>query len=85
VVSGPGKRHTDGSSIGLSRFSRSYVKTTVQIGKQSFIVAAAVHEKPIFSREGGLLGNGLLSKFRLTIDEPGDRVIFERNRYDRPF
>jgi hypothetical protein len=24
-----------------------------------------------------LLGNGLLSKFRLTIDQPGNRVIFE--------
>jgi hypothetical protein len=80
VVSGPGKRLTEGTSFGLSHFSRDYVKTTVQIGKQRFVVAAAVHEEPMFSGEAGLLGNGLLSKFRLTIDEPGDRVIFERNR-----
>jgi hypothetical protein len=25
-----------------------------------------------------LLGNGLLTKFRLTIDEPGNRVTFEK-------
>ena len=56
------------------------VMTTVQIGKQRFVVAAALHEEPMFSGEAGLLGNGLLSKFRLTIDEPGNRVIFERNR-----
>jgi hypothetical protein len=80
VVSGSGKRLTEGTSFGLSASSRKYVETTVQVGKQRFIVPAAVHEEPIFSGEGGLLGNGLLSKFRLTIDEPGDRVIFERNR-----
>lgn len=80
VVSERGKRMTEGTSFGLSHFSRNYVKTTVQIGKQRFVIAAAVHQEPIFSGEAGLLGNGLLSKFRLTIDEPGDRVIFERNR-----
>jgi hypothetical protein len=80
VVGRRGKRLTEGTSFGLSHFSKNYVETTVQIGKQCFVVAAAVHEKPIFSGERGLLGNGLLSKFRLTIDEPGDRVIFERNR-----
>ena len=80
VVGHPRKRQTEGISVGLSHFSRNYVETTVEIGKQRFVVAAAVHEEPIFSGEAGLLGNGLLSKFRLTIDEPGDRVIFERSR-----
>jgi len=80
VVSDPLKRLTEGTSVGLSHFSRNYVKTTVQIGKQRVAVAAAVHEEPMFSGEAGLLGNGLLSKFRLTIDEPGNRIIFERNR-----
>jgi hypothetical protein len=80
VVSDAGKRLTEGTSVGLSHFSMNYVKTTVQIGKQRFAVAVAVHKEPMFPREGGLLGNGLLSKFRVTIDEPGSRVIFERNR-----
>jgi len=78
VVSGPGERAIERTSIGLSPFSRKYAKTAVQIGKQHFTIPAAIHEKPIFSGEAGLLGNGLLSKFRLTIDEPGNRVIFEK-------
>jgi Aspartyl protease len=80
VISDPGKRLTQGTSVGLSPASRNCVKTTVEIGKQRFAIAAAVHEESMFSGEAGLLGNGLLSKFRLTIDEPGNRVIFERNR-----
>ena len=80
VVSGPGKRVIEGTSIGLSRSSRKYVKSAVQIGKQRFTIPAAIHEEPIFSGEGGLLGNALLSKFRLTIDEPRNRAIFEETR-----
>ncbi len=80
VVSDAGKRLSKGTSVGLSHFSRNYVKTIVQIGKQRFAVAVDVQEEPMFSGEAGLLGNGLLSKFRLTIDEPGSRAIFERNR-----
>ena len=80
VGSGPGKRLIKETSIGLSHPSREYVRTAVQIGKQHFTIPAAIHAEPIFSGEAGLLGNGLLSKFRLTIDEPGDRVIFEKNR-----
>ena len=80
VVGDPGKRRTEGTSFGLSHLVGSYVKTSVQIGKQRFTIPAVIHEEPIFSGEEGLLGNGLLSKFRLTIDEPGNRVIFEKNR-----
>ena len=80
VINGPGKMRTEGTSFGLSHFSGKCVKASVQIGKQRFLISAAIHEEPIFSGEGGLLGNGLLSKFRLTIDEPRDRVIFESNR-----
>jgi hypothetical protein len=31
----------------------------------------------MFPGEAGLLGNALLSKFLVTIDEPGGRAIFE--------
>ena len=52
--------------------------SAVQLGQQGFkAVTTGVHTEPIFSGEAGLLGNGLLSKFRLTIDQPGNRVIFE--------
>jgi len=77
VAGEPRTRPHEKASIGLSHSSRKYVKTAVQIGKQDFIIPATIHEQPIFSGEMGLLGNGLLSKFCLTIDEPGNRVIFE--------
>jgi aspartyl protease len=78
VVSKTEKRRTGGSSIGLSGISVRHIKTSVQLGKQCFeAVTAGVHREPMFPGEAGLLGNGLLSKFRLTIDQPGNRVIFE--------
>src|SRR3984893_17070029 len=78
VVSGTGKPRTGRSSIGLSGVSVRHINTSVQLGKQCFnAVTTGVHREQIFPGEAGLLGNGLLSKFRLTIDQPGNRVIFE--------
>lgn len=75
------KKRVDQGSIGLSRGSIRYINTCVQIGKQCFTsVKAGVHHEQIFPGEGGLLGNALLSNFRLTIDEPRSRVILERVR-----
>jgi hypothetical protein len=77
-VSGTGKPRTGRSSIGLSGVSVRHINTSVQLGKQYFnAVSTGVHREPTFPGEAGLLGNGLLSKFRLTIDQPGNRVIFE--------
>jgi hypothetical protein len=54
------------------------MNTSLQLGKQCFkAVTTGVHTEPIFPGEAGLLGNSLLSKFCLTIDQPGKRVIFE--------
>jgi hypothetical protein len=81
VVSGTEKRRTGRSSIGLSCASVSHINTSVQLGKQCFnAVATGVHREPIFPGEAGLVGNGLLSNFRLTIDEPRRRAIFEKVR-----
>jgi hypothetical protein len=78
VVSGTEKRRLGRSSIGLSGTSVRHIKNSVQLGKQCFnAVTMGVHREQIFPGEAGLLGNGLLSKFRLTIDQPGNRVIFE--------
>ena len=77
VVSGPGTSPREQASIGLSHSSRPFIQATVQIGKQHIAIRAGIHEKQIFAGEAGLLGNGLLTKFRLTIDEPRNRVIFE--------
>ncbi|MGA8477910.1 MAG: aspartyl protease family protein [Chthoniobacterales bacterium] len=80
VVSGPRTRPHEKASIGLSHCSRPCIQATVQIGSQHIAVRAVIHEKQLFAGEGGLLGNGLLTKFRLTIDEPRNRVIFEESR-----
>ena len=78
VVSETEKRRTDRSSIGLSGVSVRQINTSVQLGKRCFnAITTGVHREQIFPGEAGLLGNGLLSKFRLTIDQPGNRVIFE--------
>ena len=78
VVSRAERRRTGGTSIGLSGISVRHIKTSVQLGQQCFkAITTGVHTEPMFPGEAGLLGNGLLSKFRLTIDEPGNRVIFE--------
>ena len=71
----------DQTSIGLSHRPVSYIDICVQIGRQRFTpVKAGFHKEEIFPGEAGLLGNALLSKFRVTIDEPRSRVIFERLR-----
>ena len=78
VFSGTERRRTVRNSIGLSGVSVRHINTSVQLGKQCFnAVTVGVHREPTFPGEAGLLGNGLLSKFRLTIDQPGNRVIFE--------
>ena len=77
VVSETAKRHV----IGLSDVPILYIRTSAQLGKHCFnAVTAGIHTKRIFPGEAGLLGNALLSKFRLTIDEPRGRVIFEEAR-----
>ncbi|HEX6565967.1 MAG TPA: aspartyl protease family protein [Chthoniobacterales bacterium] len=55
--------------------SAKFVTSDLQIGKQHYAVRTILHAKPIFSGEAGLLGNGLLEKFCLTIDEPRRQVI----------
>jgi hypothetical protein len=78
VVSRMETRKKGRTSIGPSGSSIRRINTSVQIGKQCFnAITTGIHSEQIFPGEAGLLGNGLLSKFRLTIDEPGSRVIFE--------
>jgi Aspartyl protease len=52
------------------------ITSDLQIGKKHYAVRTVLHTEPIFAGEAGLLGNGLLEKFCLTIDEPRRQVIF---------
>jgi hypothetical protein len=81
VVRGVETSQMSGHSIALSAAAAHHIKTSGQIGKHSFNdITAGVHTKQIFSGEDGLLGNGLLSKFCLTIDERRRRAVFEMTR-----
>ncbi len=66
-------------SIGVAGASLSFANTDVKIGSQLFSgIRTGLHRREIFPGEDGLLGNGLLSRFRLTFDGVGHRVVFER-------
>ena len=81
VVRGTEKRRMNGSSIGLATPSVHYINTSAWIGKRRFDGAVTgIHANSIFPGEDGLVGNGLLSKFCVTIDEQRSRVIFEGAR-----
>jgi predicted aspartyl protease len=67
-------------SIGLSSASIRTIHADVQLGSHSLSgVEIGVHNQQIFAGERGLLGNGVLSQFRVTIDTPGRRVILENS------
>ena len=81
VVTGTEKRRMNGPSIGLAKPSVHYIHTSAWIGKRRVDGAVTgIHANSIFPGEDGLVGNGLLSKFCVTIDEQRSRVIFERAR-----
>jgi hypothetical protein len=81
VASGTQERQISGPSIALSGSSVHYVDTSARLGKRCLNnIRAGIHRQRIFPGEDGLLGNALLSEFRLTIDAPGSRVIFEKAR-----
>jgi hypothetical protein len=81
VVSRTDKRRAGRSSIGLSGIPAHHINTSVQLGRQYFNgVNTGIRGEPIFPGEAGLLGNDLLSKFRLTSDQAGHWVICETPR-----
>jgi hypothetical protein len=78
VATGTEQRRMSGPSIGLSNGSVHYINTSARLGKHRFNeITAAIHTKQIFAGEDGLIGNGLLSKFCVTVDERKSRVFFE--------
>jgi hypothetical protein len=78
VVTGAERKRTPRPSIGVSRGATGSVRTDVQLGKNCIAtVSARIHNTQLFPDEAGLLGNRLLSRFRLTIDQPRHQAIFE--------
>ncbi|HXI71047.1 MAG TPA: aspartyl protease family protein [Verrucomicrobiae bacterium] len=64
-------------AIGLAGLSIPQAQTTVSLGGQQFDqIPTGIHRRAIFSGEAGLLGNGLLSRFKtVTIDTKSARLV----------
>lgn len=57
-----------------------YKKTSVQVGEETIRnVRTTTHQSAIFSGEAGLLGNGVLSNYRVTIDAVNRKLLLERS------
>ena len=68
------------TSIGLASSSILSTKIDVQLGRENFSgVTAGIQEHEIFPGESGLVGNGLLSRFKITIDAEAKKVMLEKN------
>ncbi len=70
-------------SIGLAGMDIAMMTAKVELGRTCFdSVPIGLHPSAIFRGEAGLLGNGLLARFRVTVDAPKGRLILEEK--DRP-
>lgn len=75
VVTG-NKARKFGTTIGLNSTSVRDFDTDVQLGSiRITAVKAGIHTEQMFSGEAGLIGNGLLSKFTITIDAAKQRCL----------
>ena len=66
-------------AIGLAKLNIPQTQTTVGLGGQTFHnVPTGLHREAIFEGEAGLLGNGLLSRFKtVTFDGASGRLILD--------
>lgn len=66
--------------VGLTRLSLAESVTSIELGSVKFEgIKTAIHPRPIFPGEAGLLGLGLLQNFKcVTIDAPGRRLILTK-------
>jgi len=70
-----GQRMEKGTSVGVDAGEMLYVSSEVRLGGNRLTnVRTGVHRDAIFQGESGLLGNGLLKKFTVTIDAASQRV-----------
>lgn len=66
-------------SIAARPGARSSVATEVNLGPERVErVKATLHPAPIFPGEAGLVGNGVLSRFVVTFDRDGKRLLLGR-------
>jgi len=67
-----------GVSIGFLTDARDQTLASVRLGSQSLeFVETTLHGHELFHGEAGLLGNGILSRFTVTVDTGHRRIVFE--------
>jgi len=67
--------------IGLADVPVPFARETVQIGRESIgSVEVGLHKHEIFLGEAGLLGNGLLSRYVVTLDARSRRLLLSQSR-----
>ena len=64
----------------VARAGDGYVRTSLQLGSEEITnVRTALHRSEIFPSEAGLLGNGVLANYRVTIDALNGRLLLEKS------
>jgi hypothetical protein len=67
-----------GVSLGFVTNPNDTALITVALGSRSLDkVKASLHGRPLFPGEAGLLGNGILSRFTVTVDWPHRQVLLD--------
>ena len=71
------KECTQRTAVALTRFTVNETQSTVRLGTDEFnSVTTGIHSEEMFAGESGLIGNGLLSRFKsITIDCKHGRLI----------
>lgn len=68
------------ASVGFLTDPNQLFRASVQLGDRTFeSVPVARHEQEIFAGEAGLLGNGILSRFTVTLDAQNGRMLLREN------
>jgi hypothetical protein len=78
TAGGVGRRSAE-TSVATAAASPKLIETEVLLGTERVTaVKTGVHRQPMFAGEAGLVGNGLLSQFRVTVDAAGGRLLLAR-------
>ena len=81
VVTGDKAKKLGLTTLGLSAGSVPEFHTAVQLGAQRIAaVKTGIHTAQMFAGEAGLIGNGLLSRFQVTVDADKARMLLKSAR-----
>ena len=73
------RRNGGARSLALASFTGSAVRAQVRVGTADLAdLPVKIRAREIFPGEAGLLGNGALSRYRVTIDRIGNRLVLEQ-------